>query len=158
MPFVDVPVLYDNNLQFFEASKLMSIPTDSQVMGTRSLPSGYVIPGTTGMVDNITLLQVKTLAHDMLYLDMTQAEYNAAVAAASSSSNAELTKVYTIGITVPSSAVIVDTDLANATINAIAVDGVVLNLDTVTYDSAGQLTFPGVLGDGAIVTVLYWKI
>lgn len=158
MPFVDVTVLYDNNLQYFPSGKLMSIPTDSQVMGTRSLPAEYVIPGTTGMVSNITLLQVKTIAHDMLYLDMTQDEYNLAVAEASASANAELTKVYVVGTDVPSSAVIVDEALANATINAIAVDGVVLNLETVDYDSGGQLTFPGVLSDGTVVTVLYWKI
>lgn len=160
MPFVNVPMLYDNDLNFYSGGKLMSIPTDSLVQGTRALPETPPISGVVGSIPLVTLLAVKTVSQDMLYLDMTLAEYNAAVAAALVSPNAEQTATYTIGTDKPVSAEISATELHNATINSISVSGIDVDIRTVAYSQTateGVLTFPSTLTGGDVVSILYYK-
>lgn len=152
---VSVPALYDSADLFLDGT-LIGIDSSSTVVGVESKPAGPHIPGyATTYVDT---LRVADPQKGTYFLDLTLAEYEAILRTAGQSTNKEITTKYTIGASPVS--VITDTgNLYNVTLNAIIIDGVALDISTVTYTplTDSTITFATPIPATSVVQVIYNK-
>lgn len=160
MPFVTLPIIYDNDLLFYPQGKLVAINTQSPVVGYRSLPDSQVIHGATTPLNYVNYLGIRSPQFDMIYVNMTIEAYNELIAAAAASGTDAKTLTVTIGTDSPAGTTITSTDLYHATILGIFQNGISLDIRTVAYTEddttkEGTLTFLSALVDGEVVSVLY---
>lgn len=159
MPFVTVPILYDEAMNFFPNGKYVVIDAASTYLGMIDLPSAHTIPGLPGYVPQVTLLRIKTKEYGEVYVNLTLPAYNALVQIAETSPSASQEFTTTISGT-PSS--ITDPTLFNITPLAYTVNGVGSDIRAITYVSnattnTGTVTFPAPFTDGDVVQVSYRK-
>ena len=70
-----VTALYDSSLNFYPSGKQFTIQADSQVLGTKTLPTSQHIPGAVHYVPEAPLLVVKSVDFGDLYLNLTISQY-----------------------------------------------------------------------------------
>lgn len=156
MAYITVPISYDDSLKFYPSGNLKSISTTSQVMGTRSLPNDFVIPGATNNATFIDYLRVKTKEIGDIYLNMSLAAYNSLIQVAEVDANAP----YVFAQNVTSASSITDAAFYNIVLVQVTKATQVQTLSTFTYtsndDGTGTITFPSPLT--GIMQFLYYKL
>lgn len=122
--FVSLTYIFDQNLNYFATPKPITIPADSTVAGFKVLPVPPPIPGTTAYEPTINCLWIKTKEQGDIYLNMTLAQYNAAIAgvAVPIAGQAQV-KWYTIGTDASAGTTITDAAFAGGTAQVITING-----------------------------------
>ena len=155
-----VTALYDSSLNFYPSGKQFTIQADSQVLGTKTLPTSQHIPGAVHYVPEAPLLVVKSVDFGDLYLNLTIGQYFALVAATYASAGAsELTLTLTVPGDTPASSTITSPLLYNGVLNALFINGISIDIRTVTLVNSGTngvLTLSGPLSNGDYASILYY--
>ena len=133
MAEIVVTALYDNGLNYFGPNgKLFSIDLLTPIFGDTQMPATLVPEDNTTGIQMVTLLKANTTPFGMLYLNMTQDQYNALIAAAQQlPSLPEITETITIDADTNT---ISSTSWVGATFTNIAVDGITVDLRNLTFN------------------------
>ena len=152
---IPAPVWYDGNDAFL-GGLLMAVDSEAQVIGPVQKPTGHSVPpfSTTGVQNT---LYVKDPVLGGLFLNLTLDQWQAAIRKATvSPAPALMTKTYTIPPSGAGTSTITDTALTNVTFTEIWLNGIALDIGTVTY-AGDTLTFPSPFGSGDVVGVVFYN-
>lgn len=157
---VSAPVLWNANNDFLNES-LMGVSVDAYVVGVVPKPSGVGIPGYAPP-DSVDTLLVKDKALGDLYLSLTLDEWRLLIQPPQQSPNNSKPLTYTVGTDTDVSDTITNSDLYNVTIIEVWVDGVQVDIRTLTYtpdngDGTGSLLFPEELARGQVVGIICYN-
>jgi hypothetical protein len=165
MSLITITALYDKDLSFFPSGKQFTITVETtQLLGKKILPTVVVIPGTTSYIPESPLLVIKTLEYGNIYANLTHSQYFALVAATYASAGApEQTLELTVPGDTPIGSTITSPLLYNSTANAIAINGIWVDVRQTTLANSGSngvLTLGGSISplvNGDWIAILYYK-
>ena len=165
MPTVIVTALYDENLNFFPPSgELKQVDASSLLLGYRNLPSTLLPLANTSTVQNINLLKIKDPQIGVLYLNMSLADWQAAISAVIQDSNRSISVTYVCGTDpgINPGTTFTLSEWWNITPLTISVNGTGVNMNNVTYTSdnatlTGTFVLPNALVNTNVMEIVFYN-
>jgi len=159
MDIVTVVALYDENLNYHPGGQTYAIPVDSLIQGTKTLPTAQYIAGTVGIQATADMLKVKTANYGVIYLNMTLAQYNAAIQAASLTPPIEQVLTLTVPTNTPAGTTVTNSALFNAVLINVSKNGANLDLRTISMVNSGTngvVTLPSALVNTDVIAFTFY--